>query len=169
MLITDSGVHIWKAATPDRPWMPGRHAHLEDPIGYEKLSAMMAEAGVDRAILVPPSWEGDRVDYSLEAAQKYPKRFAVMGRIPIDKPEGLKDEARTLAIKDAAAKADLYARAVGYRVKRIVSISENDYQPPMPVPMLQRMQVADQAMATPVAAGEVSLEVQVNVVFELTR
>ena len=68
--------------------MPGRHAHLEPPIGYEDLSNRMAEAGVHRAILVPPSWEGDRIDYSLEAAQKYPKRFAVMGRIPIDKPEG---------------------------------------------------------------------------------
>ena len=88
MIVTDAGVHIWKAATAERPWMPGRHAHLEPPIGYEDLSARMTEAGVDRAILVPPSWEGDRIDYSLEAAQKYPKRFAVMGRIPIDKPEG---------------------------------------------------------------------------------
>ena len=89
MIITDSGLHIWKAETPDRPWMPGRHAHLEPPIGYPELSKMMDEAGVDRAMhLVPPSWEGDRVDYSLQAAQKFPKRFAVMGRIPIDKPEG---------------------------------------------------------------------------------
>ena len=48
---------------------------------------MMAEAGVDRAILVPPSWEGDRIDYSLEAAAKFPRHFAVMGRIPINKPE----------------------------------------------------------------------------------
>jgi predicted TIM-barrel fold metal-dependent hydrolase len=47
---------------------------------------MMKEAGVEHAILVPPSWEGDRVDYSLEAAQKYPNRFAVMGRFPIEKP-----------------------------------------------------------------------------------
>lgn len=89
----------------------------------------------------------------------------------IDKPEPLKDQARTDAIKDAAAKAELYARAVGYKVKRIVTISESDYTPPQPVPMLQmqRMQVADAAPPTPVAAGEVSLEVQVNVVFELTR
>jgi predicted TIM-barrel fold metal-dependent hydrolase len=88
MIITDSGVHIWRAAGPDRPWQPGRKAHLETPIGYEELSAMMAQAGVDRAILVPPSWEGERVDYSLEAAAKYPRRFAVMGRIPVEKPEG---------------------------------------------------------------------------------
>ena len=88
MKIIDAGVHSWTAAAPDRPWMPGRVAHVEPPIGYEDLSRLMADAGVDRAVLIPPSWEGDRIDYSLEAAQKYPDRFAVMGRIPIDKPEG---------------------------------------------------------------------------------
>jgi L-fuconolactonase len=63
-----------------------RKAHLPEPLTYEKFSAMMKEAGVEHAILVPPSWEGDRVDYSLAAAQKYPNRFAVMGRFPIEKP-----------------------------------------------------------------------------------
>src|SRR5262249_9694035 len=33
------------------------------------------------------SWPGDRNDYGLEAAKRYPKRFAVMGRIPLEKPE----------------------------------------------------------------------------------
>jgi len=46
------------------------------------------ECSKHRAILIPPSWEGDNSEYSLEAAAKYPDLFAVMGRIPIDKPEG---------------------------------------------------------------------------------
>jgi predicted TIM-barrel fold metal-dependent hydrolase len=87
MIITDSGLHIWRAETPDRPWQPGRTAHLDQPMGYEDLSARMAEAGVDRAILIPPSWEGERADYSLEAVAKYPARFAIMGRLPINRPE----------------------------------------------------------------------------------
>ena len=87
MIVTDSGVHIWRAAAPDRLWQPGRKAHLETPIGYDDLIAMMAEAGVDRAILVPPSWEGDRIDYVLEAAARHPRRFAIMGRIPINRPQ----------------------------------------------------------------------------------
>jgi|SRR6516164_1268703 len=86
MMIMDAGVHVWRPQSPDRPWMPGRKAHLPEPMTYEKFSAMMKGAGVAHAILVPPSWEGDRVDYSLEAAQKYPNRFAVMGRFPIEKP-----------------------------------------------------------------------------------
>ena len=88
MMIIDSGLHIWRASTPERPWMPGRTAHLPEPISYENLRGRMKEAGVDRAILIPPSWEGDSSDYSLEASARYPDRFAVMGRIPIDKPEG---------------------------------------------------------------------------------
>jgi predicted TIM-barrel fold metal-dependent hydrolase len=72
MMIIDSGVHIWLPEAPDRPWMPGRTAHLPEPLTYQKFSAMMDEAGVGHAILVPTSWEGERIDYSLEAAQKLP-------------------------------------------------------------------------------------------------
>ena len=46
----------------------------------------MKTAGVDRVILVPPSWDGYRNDYALEAAQKYPDRFAVMGKVPLNDP-----------------------------------------------------------------------------------
>jgi predicted TIM-barrel fold metal-dependent hydrolase len=48
----------------------------------------MEEAGVDRAILVSPSFAGAYPEYSLEAAAKYPEQFAVMGSIPLNKPEG---------------------------------------------------------------------------------
>jgi predicted TIM-barrel fold metal-dependent hydrolase len=92
MFIVDSQIHIWKADTPDRPWLPGAHervrlnGHPDQPFSYEDCLELMDEAGVDRAIIVPPSWEGDRIDYALEACEKYPRRFAVMARIPQNKP-----------------------------------------------------------------------------------
>jgi hypothetical protein len=43
-------------------------------------------AGVSRAVLVPPSWEGERNDLALEAAGQYPDRFAVMGRLNLQDP-----------------------------------------------------------------------------------
>jgi predicted TIM-barrel fold metal-dependent hydrolase len=61
-------------------------AHLPEPLSAEKLLAWMGEAGVDAAVLVPPSLEGDRNDLTLEAAQRFPDRFAVMGRIALDRP-----------------------------------------------------------------------------------
>src|SRR2546422_7044651 len=47
------------------------------------------EAGVDRVVVVPPSWPGDRNDYALEAAKRFPNRFAVMGRIPLQNPKSV--------------------------------------------------------------------------------
>lgn len=84
--IVDSQVHIWKPNTAERPWVPNLTPQLPEPFTIEKLVALLDGNGVDRAIIVPPSWEGDRVDYALEAAQRYPKRFGVMGRIPLKKP-----------------------------------------------------------------------------------
>jgi predicted TIM-barrel fold metal-dependent hydrolase len=82
-MIVDAQVHLWKAETPDRPWTPGRVAQLPEPFSYDKLVPMMNEAGVDRVVIVPPSWEGDRIDYAQEAVQKFPGRFGIMGRVPL--------------------------------------------------------------------------------------
>jgi L-fuconolactonase len=89
MHIVDSQVHIWGADTSDRPWPPGRAHEAQKPyaIGKETLLFEMDLAGVSRMVLVPPSWEGDRNDLALEAARSYPDRFAVMGRLALERPE----------------------------------------------------------------------------------
>jgi L-fuconolactonase len=89
MDIVDSQVHLWAADTPDRPWPPGRAAQAQKPypIDKEALLFQMDLAGVRRIVIVPPSWEGDRNELALQAAQQYPDRFAVMGRIALEKPE----------------------------------------------------------------------------------
>ncbi len=87
MLIADSQVHIWAADTPERPW-PKRHGpHRPLPLGKDELLREMNAAGVDRVVIVPPGWEGDRVDLGLAAAQAHPDRFAVMGRFDAEAPD----------------------------------------------------------------------------------
>src|SRR5947207_2621346 len=89
MHIVDSQVHIWGADTPDRPWPPGR-AHQGQkpyPVTKDMLLGEMDTAGVSRVVLVPPSWEGDRNDLALEAARLHPDRFAVMGRLALERRE----------------------------------------------------------------------------------
>jgi L-fuconolactonase len=89
MLITDAQVHIWGADTAERPWPPGRahQAHRPQPFSKDDLLREMDAAGVQRAVIVPPSWEGDRNDLALEAARRHPDRFAVMGRLALERPE----------------------------------------------------------------------------------
>lgn len=87
MLVVDAQVHIWAANTPERPW-PARHQpHKPEPITAQDLLREMDAAGVGACVLVPPSWEGERNDVCLAAAQKHPKRFAVMGRLDPDAPD----------------------------------------------------------------------------------
>src|SRR5258708_5397322 len=80
--LVDAQVHLWKAASADWPWMPGMKPQMAEPFTIEKLVPLMDEAGVERVVIVPPSWPGDRNDYAPQAASRYPKAFRVMGRIP---------------------------------------------------------------------------------------
>ena len=85
---------------------------------------------------------------------------------------GLKDDdaaldaARQAAVKTLMQRANLYATALGVKIKRIQTLSEstNDYSPPQPRAMMM-MKSAD--ASTPVAAGELKLSVTVSAVFEI--
>lgn len=89
MLIIDSQVHIWAPETPEKPYARENAAkpHRETPLGAEELLREMDAAGVARCVLVPPTWEADRNDTSLDAARRYPDRFAVMGRLSLTAPD----------------------------------------------------------------------------------
>jgi predicted TIM-barrel fold metal-dependent hydrolase len=85
--IVDAQVHLWKAESEDWKWVPGSKPQMPEPFTIENLVPLMDEAGVDRVVIVPPSWLGDRNDYGLEAVRRYPNRFAVMGRIALQNPQ----------------------------------------------------------------------------------
>jgi predicted TIM-barrel fold metal-dependent hydrolase len=84
--IVDAQVHLWKANSPDWPWEQGARPQLPEPFTIERALPMMDEAGVDRVVIVPAG-VNDRNDYALEAAKRYPNRFAVMGRIRLQDPK----------------------------------------------------------------------------------
>ncbi len=87
MKIIDAQVHIWKDATSSPS---GIHRKVKSFVAEECLKEM-DEAGVDAALIHPPvSWDTDANDLAIEAAQKYPDRFAVMGQFAPDKPENRK-------------------------------------------------------------------------------
>ena len=85
-MIVDAQVHLWKANGPDYPWNPGAKPQLPEPMTIERVLALMNEAGVSRVVIVPPGLN-DVNTYALEAARRYPDRFAVMGRIPLEDPK----------------------------------------------------------------------------------
>ncbi len=82
MLISDAQVHLWEADRPGRPWPTGlqRPPHRPNGFSAEEMLAEMDAAGVDRAVIVPPTWVGENNMMACEAAAKYRDRFAVVGR-----------------------------------------------------------------------------------------
>ena len=88
--------------------------------------------------------------------------------LTIDEPEGALDEARTEALAKGRARAELYARSLGMRVVRLLSVSEtggHSVPPPMPY---ARMAVAERGSAdTSIEPGEQKLQVTLNMNFEL--
>ena len=86
MPVTDAQVHVWEAEPQDDPWPEGGQAAAarhREPLGPDELLGLMDEAGVDRAVLVPPFFQGFRNDYALDAARAHPDRFRVMPRIDL--------------------------------------------------------------------------------------
>jgi uncharacterized protein len=85
-------------------------------------------------------------------------------------PTAAENAARELAVRALKAKADLYARATGYRVVRLVSLSEGggveSYRPPTP---LMAAQARVQNVPVTIAPGELTVRVQVSGVYELAR
>ena len=89
MSVTDVQVHLWEPERPDRPWPKPqqRPPHRPNGFGAEEMLGEMAAAGVDRAVIVPPTWAGDSNEWALDIAARYPKRFAVVGRFDVRAPD----------------------------------------------------------------------------------
>lgn len=81
-------------------------------------------------------------------------------------PAAALDEARTRAVADARARADLYARTLDMQVRRILSVSEGGPSPRLGE-MLARQAASADAAATNMVLGEQALGVTLTVSFEL--
>jgi uncharacterized protein YggE len=90
----------------------------------------------------------------------------------IDKPRQAEDAARLDAVASLNAKADLYAKAMGYRIVRLVTMSEGGGYNPSPPPMpMYAMAASKREMdsSTQVAPGEMKVRVDVSATYELAR
>lgn len=85
------------------------------------------------------------------------------------KKDAAYDDTRRAAIGKAQARAEMYAKTLGVNVRRIVTISEGGgFALPQPVPMME-MSFAKASADTPIAPGENTISVNLDVVFELGK
>ena len=81
MLIVDSQIHIWENGR-----MSAHHRQIPT---YSKDDALkeMAEAGVDAAVIHPPSTLGEKVnELAVEAVKAHPGKFCILGHFDLQAP-----------------------------------------------------------------------------------
>ncbi len=87
----------------------------------------------------------------------------------IDDTTPLQTEARSLAVKDAEAKAQTLAEASGVRLGEPITITESTYLAGSPIPFAMAEADFDDAArtTTPIAPGELAVTVTVTVVYAI--
>src|SRR5947208_10812541 len=82
MQIIDAQMHLWGSGLPSN--MSHRQVTHFTP---EEAIRLMDEAGVDAAVIHPPGWDPGSTEMAFAAVRNYPGRFAIMGALPLDRPE----------------------------------------------------------------------------------
>lgn len=89
-------------------------------------------------------------------------------RFGVSTPEKYIDQAREDAVKDARSKAEVYAKAAGVTLGKVLSISESG-SGPSPYPEMMVMRAAKMDSAPPIAAGEETLSSSITITYELVQ
>jgi predicted TIM-barrel fold metal-dependent hydrolase len=82
MQIVDAQIHLWSTGLPSNL----SHRQLTSFQAAEAIG-LMNEGGVDAAVIHPPGWDPDSHALAFAAVRDYPGRFAIMGSVPLERPE----------------------------------------------------------------------------------
>ena len=83
MQIVDSQIHLWENAT-----MTAHHRQIPTYSVDDALQEM-AEAGVDAAVIHPPSSLGEAVNVqAVDAVRLHPDKFCILGHFDLQSPDG---------------------------------------------------------------------------------
>jgi predicted TIM-barrel fold metal-dependent hydrolase len=82
MQIVDAQIHVWGSGLPSN--LAHRQVTAFTP---EEAVGLMDAGGVDAAVIHPPGWDPGATAMAFAAVRTYPGRFAIMGALPLDRPE----------------------------------------------------------------------------------
>jgi predicted TIM-barrel fold metal-dependent hydrolase len=82
MPIVDAQIHLWGRGLPSN--LSHRQVTHFTP---EEAIPLMDAGGVDAAIIHPPGWDPHSTEMAFAAVRRYPGRFAIMGSLPLDRPD----------------------------------------------------------------------------------
>jgi len=82
MSIVDAQIHTWGTG------LPSNLSHWQvTHFTPEEAIVLMDEGGIDAAVIHPPGWDPNSTAMAFKAVRDFPGRFAIMGSLPLDRPE----------------------------------------------------------------------------------
>lgn len=82
MEIIDAQIHTWGSG------LPSNQSHIQvTHFTPAEAIALMDEGGIAGAVIHPPGWDPKSTEMALAAVRDYPGRFAIMGSLPLDRPD----------------------------------------------------------------------------------
>ncbi len=87
MLLIDAHHHVWDLGRAEYPWLGPDLEVLNRSIGMDELMPMLDEAGIHRTVVVQASDNDEDTAYMLELATAYDRIGAVVGWVPLDRPD----------------------------------------------------------------------------------
>ena len=90
MQIIDAQIHVWGTG------LPSNQAHWQvTSFTVEEALSLMDEAGIDAAVIHPPSWDPGSSEMAARAVEAHPGRFAIMDAVALDQPEASTERIKT--------------------------------------------------------------------------
>jgi predicted TIM-barrel fold metal-dependent hydrolase len=82
MQIIDAQIHTWGTG------LPSNQSHWQvTHFTPQEAITLMDQAQVNAAVIHPPGWDPNSTDMAFDAVKTYPARFAIMGSLPLDRPD----------------------------------------------------------------------------------
>ncbi|PJJ65378.1 amidohydrolase family protein [Compostimonas suwonensis] len=86
-MIIDAHQHVWDLTRARYDWLDASLSPIDRTITIDEVKPAFARAGVDASVLVQSADNDDDTDYMLEVAAANPEVVAVVGYVPLERPE----------------------------------------------------------------------------------
>ena len=83
----DSHIHLWDREHTPQPWMTEEHAAIARPFGPGDVMPLLAQAGIEAAILVQGACVDSDTDYLFKVAEEHEWVGAVTAWVALEDPE----------------------------------------------------------------------------------
>lgn len=100
-LVIDAHQHLWNPEQVPYPWLGPQLAPINRPIEFDELAPILTRNGIAGTVLVQSADNDEDTDYMLAVAADHAEILAVVGYVPLDRPDRAAERLHELRTHEA--------------------------------------------------------------------